>query len=147
MRHGDEISLGNRFTSQEKPELVAFLGLWPYFLASPHPSLFTFIIVTIFSSSSLDWVFLGTAKSSPLSPDIDKIKGAKSFDDLLEMGDTDLINMGVRNQEVRYKVLGAIKTWNEEHVLPGLLLLSVSSFLFHRSCLPSPSVQIYDRGR
>lgn len=69
-----------------------------------------------------DWVFLGTLRSSPWISDIEKMKSVKLFDDFIEMGDTDLINLGVESLEVRGKILGAIKTWNDEHQLPGLIL-------------------------
>jgi len=71
------------------------------------------------SPFELDWVFLGTLKTSPIYPELEKIKTVRSFDDLLEMGDTDFINLGVENNDVRAKVLNAIRTWNDEHQLPG----------------------------
>eukprot|EP00160_Parvularia_atlantis_P008174 Unigene1742_Nuclearia_a/m.5358 Unigene1742_Nuclearia_a/g.5358 ORF Unigene1742_Nuclearia_a/g.5358 Unigene1742_Nuclearia_a/m.5358 type:complete len:782 (+) Unigene1742_Nuclearia_a:30-2375(+) len=91
LRHGDEISLGNRFTSQEKPELSSFV----------------------------DWVFLGSLKSSPHYPQIQRLKTAVAdFDTLITLGDADLAVRGIEASEVKSKILAAAKSWSDEHQLP-----------------------------
>eukprot|EP00999_Lentomonas_sp_LEN2_P001094 NODE_20_length_3443_cov_19.289204_g11_i0.p1 GENE.NODE_20_length_3443_cov_19.289204_g11_i0~~NODE_20_length_3443_cov_19.289204_g11_i0.p1 ORF type:complete len:1042 (+),score=139.16 NODE_20_length_3443_cov_19.289204_g11_i0:256-3381(+) len=91
LAHRDEISLGNRFTSQEKPQMKSFV----------------------------DWVFLGTLRSSNIYDDINKLKNLPSFDDSLELTDETLkTQVGIEHEEVRTKFLAATKSWNNEHQLP-----------------------------
>jgi len=83
-------------------------------------------------SMETDWVFLGTVKQSPWTAEIDKMKNVRLFDDFVEMGDSDFINLGVMTNEVRSKILAAVKVWNDEHQLPGNL-----SFFFFPPIFPT----------
>jgi len=66
-------------------------------------------------------------------------KKKKSFDDLIEMGDTDFINLGIDLSEVRAKIVGAIATWNEEHQLPIYKFVIVGIENYRKSYEPPPS--------
>ena len=66
---------------------------------------------------------MGTVKQSPWTAEIDKMKNVRIFDDFVELGDSDFINLGVMTNEVRSKILAAVKVWNDEHQLPGKIFL------------------------
>ncbi len=75
---------------------------------------------------------MGTLRSSPLYPDIEKSRAIPSFDELLEMSNENLLSFGIESEEVRYKILTATTNWKNEHQLPGnFLYYNTFNFTFN----------------
>ena len=140
MRSGDEISLCNRFTSQEKPTIAWFIGVRVFARARagagplpPTPACATALTtrwgergggraapVRVARARWTDWVFLGEVRTPALVTDMDRAKAAAaSFDALLAVTDEQLRAAGVASAENRQKIVTALSAWEDEHNMPG----------------------------
>ncbi|KAI3630823.1 hypothetical protein MIR68_012258 [Amoeboaphelidium protococcarum] len=91
---GDELSLGERFTSQTIPKIGPFV----------------------------DWVFQDTELTMERKMEAERIKSIGSFLDLIAMDNVALRDMGIRSEMVRSKVVNAVKNWSEKYRFPAFRL-------------------------
>lgn len=87
----DEISLGEKFTTQTIPRLGSFI----------------------------DWVFQSSDLTVERRAEVEKSKQVRSFFDLIEMDDAALRNFGIRSELVRSKLLNAARNWRDKYRFPA----------------------------